>query len=668
MAIRPSHIKDKTGLETNTREARHARLRSLADSINDTARMARNSLSLLLIVTLYLGLTLVASTDENLLRNGQVVLPQVGVGLSIVQSYIFAPLIFLYLHAQLLFLLAVLARKVRTFEVTLEEEFPDTVSSNIQERVEAKREECRDWLSAFAFVQLLSLRPGVLPGSKILVWLGAEAIPVVLLFVLDLSFVRYQSNVITWVHHFVFSIDLLFLMWFNEQVFGEGPQRLRTLLSAMAMKILRRPRTSNHERTPRAERRPWEVRGQAMTLAWLAVLLGMYYLLFFAAHPPSFNLETVEKDREGIWGKNGGFWEAVWNGENPLDAGPCKWLGFACRYLDVSNKRLAKTQGQDRYGPKSDEPSDESFTTIDLAGRNLRFAHFQDAWLQGVNLSRAELQGADLWRARLQDANLFEAQLQGVDLSRAQLQGADLLGAQLQGANLSQAELQDADLFEAQLQGANLSQAELQDADLLGAQLQGADLSQAQLQGANLWFGGLQCANLQKAHLQGVDLRGAQLQGSFGTFSSWYLVDTLGVLCDFPTDKLSPEQYLETLVTNVTATVKLAWETGMSVGEHLQECINEDWDHRVHLPSNSAQPDWNTWAEWTTKFSCENEYTARSSLKRWVSESIAPSGLEDSDKALVRKALATARTTKTEEECPGLHSIPDDEWKEFVGS
>lgn len=86
MAIRPSHIKDRTGLETNTREARHARLRSLADSVNDTARMARNSLSLLLIVALYLGLTLVASTDENLLRNGQVVLPQVGVGLSIVQS------------------------------------------------------------------------------------------------------------------------------------------------------------------------------------------------------------------------------------------------------------------------------------------------------------------------------------------------------------------------------------------------------------------------------------------------------------------------------------------------------------------------------------------------------------------------------------------------------
>ena len=75
MADRPGHIEDKTAWEIHTREARHTRLQSLADSVNDTAHMARNSLSLLLIVVRYLGLTLIASTDENLLRNGQVVLP-----------------------------------------------------------------------------------------------------------------------------------------------------------------------------------------------------------------------------------------------------------------------------------------------------------------------------------------------------------------------------------------------------------------------------------------------------------------------------------------------------------------------------------------------------------------------------------------------------------------
>ena len=56
-------------------EEQRARLHRLADSINDTARMTRTSLSLMLLVALYLGLTLVASTDENLLLNGQVTPP-----------------------------------------------------------------------------------------------------------------------------------------------------------------------------------------------------------------------------------------------------------------------------------------------------------------------------------------------------------------------------------------------------------------------------------------------------------------------------------------------------------------------------------------------------------------------------------------------------------------
>ena len=67
-------------------EARDLRLRALADSINDTARMARNTLTAALVVALYLGVTLLSSTDLNLFLNGQVVLPQVGTGVSVVQS------------------------------------------------------------------------------------------------------------------------------------------------------------------------------------------------------------------------------------------------------------------------------------------------------------------------------------------------------------------------------------------------------------------------------------------------------------------------------------------------------------------------------------------------------------------------------------------------------
>ena len=661
MADRPSHIEDKTAWEIHTREARHARLQSLADSVNDTARMARNSLSLLLIVALYISWLLTSSTDENLLRNSQVVLPQVGVGISVAQNYIFAPPIFLYLHVQLLFLLTVLARKVRTFEVALKEEFPNAATPNRQKRVEAEREECWDWLSAFAFVQLFRLRSSIPHVSKVLAWTGIEAVPLVLLFILDLSFVRYQSNEITWSHHIIFVADLAFLKWFNWRVFRG---RFRTLwtylirypqtLREIGATILRRSENSAHGCSLRAERQSWEMLGRFVAAVWGVVVFGMALLLLCAAHLPSFDPKTSEKDRWKLWGEDKGFWKAVWDGGNPLDAGPCERWRLACRYLDVSNERPVEVQAQDVSGPKSDKASDKSFANIDLAGRKLRFENFQYAQLQGADLRDAQLQGAFLVGARLQGANLVIVQLQSADLWEVQLQGARLVGAQLQGADLLNARLQGADLTGARLQGANLADARLQGATLWGAQLQCADLREVRLQGADLW----------NAQLQGTDLGNKEQQSSNDKSHPWYLVWAPGVSYNFPADKLS---YLETLVTNETATVKLAWNTEMSLGEHLQKCIEENWEHRDPLLSSHNNPDWNAWAKWTAGFACENEYTARSSLTRW-SRRVPLSDLKDPAEAKkrVRGALAAARKTKTGEECPGLHSIPDDEWKKFI--
>ena len=348
---------------------------------------------------------------------------------------------------------------------------------------------------------------------------------------------------------------------------------------------------------------------------------------------------------------------------------------------------------------------------------------FEKARLQGANLQEAQLQGASLdlseldslvasigyvhlissmlsvfsdpelqvedqqlkvteyyqkfgreWGPDFRDANLRSAQLQGADLRFARLQGADLGFAQLQGTNLESAQLQGVNLQSSQLQGADLRFARLQGADLGFAQLQGTNLESAQLQGANLRHAELQCTDIQKAQLQGADFGLARLQGAAlgnkklqdnsDIHGSWHLVWTPSVSYDFPADKSS---YLKTLASDETATVKLTWEPGMSLEEHLQKCMEKDQGPRVRLPDNRNQPDWDIWAEWTAEFACKNEYTARSSLKRWASEEPL-SGLEGSErdeaKKLILEDLAAAR--KTREKCPGLHSIPDDEWKEFI--
>ena len=194
--------------------AHHARLAPLVDSINDTARMARATLALLLMTALYLGFMLSSSSDENLLLNTQVAVLQVGFGVPLEESYKFAPPIFLYLHVQVLFLLYILHGKVGRFERTMGPaglRIPDS-----------RREEYWNCLSAFAFVQLLRRDhspPGSSPSprtssspsplvSRLLMWISIEAIPLLLLILVDLSFVRYQSPGTTWSHHVICLLGL----------------------------------------------------------------------------------------------------------------------------------------------------------------------------------------------------------------------------------------------------------------------------------------------------------------------------------------------------------------------------------------------------------------------------------------------------------------------------
>ena len=444
-------------------EEQRERLRVLADSVNETARMARATNSLFLFVALYLALTLLSATDENLLRNGQVVLPQVGVGISIVQSHVLVPLVFFYLHGQALVLLTVLARKVRTFEGVLRDEFPDTKFD-----AQAKRKECRDWLSAFALVQVLQGDSGPSAMSRALAWLAIEAIPLALLFAIDLSFVRYQSDEVTLMHHVVFFADLLLVVWFNERVFGGKPGTTWGRLAIWTRK---------------------------------ALALGMMGLLF-SAHPPNGT-----EDRYFVWRHD---FDLLSVG-NLLDAGPCRWWGIACRYLDVSHlgsrTHATNAERDPAAGQSSDDVRERSLgrsaTGIDLFERNLRFARFRHARLEGANLGHAQLQGADFRYAQLRNADLVEAGLQRVWFAHARMQGANLSKAQLQGAILYAARLQEANLRNAKLQRAELRLARLQGAILRDAQLHEAELQRAWLQGAELVFAELSGANLTGARLQG---------------------------------------------------------------------------------------------------------------------------------------------------------------------
>ncbi|MDE0697825.1 MAG: pentapeptide repeat-containing protein [Boseongicola sp.] len=484
------------------RNGRKDRLAALAESINETGRMARANVTLTLVVALYLAVTLLSAKDENILRDSVVALPRLEAGISLKLSYIFAPVVFLYLHVQALFLLAVLARKVGTYEKAL---------ARVPGADGVIRAEYRDLLSAVSLVQGLQGAGTIATVARFLTWIAAAGVPLLLLFLIDTSFLRYQSFPISTLHHFLFSADLACVCVFWHRVLS-GHSRLRP------------------------ERGRWRGAARAAIRMLPAMLSSavLVAVLWLFAWPERYHDEigdALPDERQASWAGIRGF--------NVFDDVLCRdslWRGF-CRRLDVRGGTLLRS-GIDGGPAGPIEEFDEKTIGfyrrhygLDLANRSLRHADLGGAYLLAAQLSGADLRGAKLVGAKLHGANLTDARLQGADLAVAQLQGADLLRAELQGAHLNWAKLQGAnlriaglqgaDLSFARLQGANLSWAKLQGASLNSARLQGADLKWAELQGANLNWAKLHGAILREARLQGACLKGAELQGS--DLSGWAL-------------------------------------------------------------------------------------------------------------------------------------------------
>ena len=467
------------------------RLVALAESVNETARMARVNISLALIVALYLTLTLLTATDENLLRNSVVTLPQLETGISLEVSYLFSPIVFVYLHGQTLFLLVVLTRKVQRFESALVR----ASAGNME-----FKEECRDWLSAVSIVQGLIGTGRFGHAARGLTWLAIAGLPLLLLFLIDLSFLRYQSAAISLIHHVVFCVDLAGLWIFWRHIVPPRPGR-----RSLSGKV----RQQSH----------YGLANQVPTVAGIIVKLAAFgssvFLVVF------------------VWTYG---WFVPYGSDNAtqyFDNRLCPvfaWRG-TCRTLSVRGATLTRYEsGEHQTAGLSDQAGEfevslyQRFFGIDLERRVLRFSDLGGSYLKAARLTGSDLRDASLRGAHLRHASLVSADLEGADL-----RDVDLHEANLQRANLRVANLRDADLKVANLGHANLWFADLQRADLRGANLQRAQLERANLReanlgrdaDANLWKGAdlyradLRGAEMQEANLRGVRLEYADLSGAF---------------------------------------------------------------------------------------------------------------------------------------------------------
>lgn len=483
----------------------------LLEAINRASRSASLAWLALLALMAYLWLAVASVSHRDLLLDSDVVLPifQSKIGLS--RFFVVAPLVLVGVHFGVIGQLALLARKSLEFAGAV----------RLLEVSDARTHPLRYELDTFFLVQAIAgpersrVISGVLNG---LGWLTVVLLPLLLLLFIQVTFLPYHAVAITMLHRLAVLADLLLLLLVGI--------------------FLVRAETSFFRAVVRAGRQ----HALGLVLASVGVL-GVAAASLLVATVPGEPL-----DRADLLG--------LTRLEAASAASPR--LGAAAPLFGATFGMAAN------LWPRNLVVSDLDLTTakapsggvsINLRGRDLRFARFDRS-----NLRRADLSGADLEGASLIEADLREASLQCVELSsgaageapataacthaeranlaRARLTGAKLSGIDLSQANLEAAELSDAQLDGAVLSGANLSQAALVRANLVGAQLraatiagaslQGADLSRAQLQLADFSDAKMQAADLSTAALEGARLFNAELEGANLSHSALYAVDLTG--------------------------------------------------------------------------------------------------------------------------------------------
>jgi uncharacterized protein YjbI with pentapeptide repeats len=481
-------------------------------SVDDAASVSVGLWLSYLFALFYIGVAAGGVTHKDLLLENPVRLPFLNVELPFVAFFALAPVLFVVSHAYTLMHFVLLAAKVGAYNVELEKQIPEpallsTATQGGERRLDHReiRRGLRRQLPSNIFVQFLAgpldIREGGLGWLlKAIAWISLVIGPVLLLLLIQVQFLPYHLEWVTWIQRLALLADvaLLWLLW--PAVLGahgdiRWPRFWRhpavTLVSlvpiALAFVVARYPGewVDHHVGTthwiPPYPQEAWheakDWRGLAD--AWL------HEPGWTSVHDLLFNgdVDDVTRRRKSLF-------------SNTLVLP--EFDGLAAAGIDDPKKL-------DGDGIKH---------SLVLRGRHLKGAVLTHADLRKADLESAKLEGANLAGAQLQGAKLDRAQLQGASLDRAQLQGASLLRAQLQMASLDNAKLQGALLRFAMLQGATLAYAQLQGATLQEAQLEGATLDAAHLQGALLGGAHLQGATLLYVHGQGASLVSAQLQGA----------------------------------------------------------------------------------------------------------------------------------------------------------
>lgn len=422
-------------------------------ALDDAAAMARNLWLAFLTFGTYLVIAVGSVTHRDLFLEQPIKLPLLNVELPLVGFFVVAPILFIIFHAYLLLNLRLLVDNVKRYNRMVE-------SAGLSE---TESDSFRLLLTNFPFVQLLAgtsdARRGLVGGLlTVIVWVTVVLAPVMLLVMMELQFLPYHSEPITWLLRIALFAELALLWVFWPSIMLLPRSRSRMLMATTRIASV------------------------------LLTTLVVVFILFFATFPGEYFDKNLTANRSGAY--------------TPLFG-----EGDGSRHGLVHNTLFLPDQDF-VDGDKLDKVN----RSLSLRFRDLRGAILVRADLRKADLTGAKLEHADLFQARLNEADFAKADLRRANLSEARLEEAVLQDAQVQQANMVRANLNGAKMAGARFDLAQLAKARLAGIHAMGTgetSFRGSDLSQADFRGASL-----QGAQFLGAVLTETDFRGARLNAA----------------------------------------------------------------------------------------------------------------------------------------------------------
>lgn len=461
--------------------------RLLIEAVNAASIAARTAWMGFLALTAYLFIAIAGIGHTDLLTNAPVALPLLQVDISLDQFFLFAPLVYVFFHFGVLVQHVALAQKIELLNGYFERSEIDEGGTTHPGRFE---------LHPYFITQAVA---GPSRGSLIglmldyMTWLSLAIIPIILLLYFQTAFLPYHDHSSTWAHRVFLVLDLGIISLTG--VYFAAP--LRAFWSAVLFSVLEFP-----------------VR---MFISLLVNVAAVFFSFLIATIPDS-ELDKYAAHELG-WSKplpgveRSAFVPTAYLFEGKVDQVTGENSALFSRNLIVTDADLVpEDKGLNGEVSLNLRGRDLRYATLDrsdLHGADLTGATLREASLSGIRLQSAQLVGADLrgakfWRLGEEDADFTPARLSWANFRRAKMQGANLHASVGYGANFSKAELTGAVLLAAQLQGADF-----QFADLTAANLTGADVAAARFNGSKLF-----ATNFSQARATAADFQGAWVVGT----------------------------------------------------------------------------------------------------------------------------------------------------------